>query len=450
MNDDAPHVAVIGAGFTGLSAAYELCKAGLRTTVIEADDDIGGLAGSFSVAGTRLEKFYHHWFTNDRHVEDLVGELGLSDRIRLRPTRTGSFFANSIFRLSRPLDVLRYTPLSVLGRLRLGFLIVQARLVHDWRTLENTTASEWLRHKCGNEVFETVWYPLLKGKFGPFADDISAVWFWNKLMLRGGSRSKSGQEWLSYYDGGFAGLAEALASAIRKAGGRILTGRPVTGIVCSQGKTTGVVAGELISVNAVICTTPIPIFSELVRPHVSESYINQLERIKYIGNVCMILELDRSLSDTYWLNVSDPAFPFVAVIEHTNLEPASSYWGRHIVYISKYLPTTDPLYGLGADELFNYALPFIMRIFPEFKRAWVLAHHCYHAPYSQPLITRNYGPTIPSNETPLKGLLLSTMAQIYPEDRGTNYAIREGRIIGRRVAADLRNAAPVDGAITGS
>lgn len=160
---------IVGAGFCGLTAAYELCKKGYRPVVIDSDNQVGGLAGSFTTStGQRLEKFYHHWFTNDLHVNELVADLGLADQIVHRPTRTGSYYANTVFRLSKPMDVLRYSALSFIGRLRLGFLVIQAKLVRDWRKLESESAEGWLRRKCGNEVFERVWQPLLKGKFGGF------------------------------------------------------------------------------------------------------------------------------------------------------------------------------------------------------------------------------------------------------------------------------------------
>jgi protoporphyrinogen oxidase len=190
-------VAIIGGGFAGLSAAWELVQRGVRVTVCEADEEVGGLAGSFDVGGTRLEKFYHHWFTSDTHVLDIVRELGHEDQVLHRPTRTGMYFAHQFFRLSTPMDVLRFTPLSLPARFRLGLLALRARRVREWKKLEDLTAEEWLVRLGGREVYDIVWKPLLEGKFGPYAPDISAVWFWNKLKLRGGSRGRGGEEILA-------------------------------------------------------------------------------------------------------------------------------------------------------------------------------------------------------------------------------------------------------------
>jgi len=140
------------------------------------------------------------------------------------------------------------------------------------------------------------------------------------------------------------------------------------------------------------------------------------------------------LSDFYWLNVIDSDFPFIGVIEHTNLEPATTYGCNHIVYLSKYLTSADPLYRMNDDTVFEYALPRIKSIFPRFDRTWVRDYHVWRAPCAQPIVVENYSRLIPEYETPISGLYIATMARIYPEDRGTNYAIREGRKIGRIIA----------------
>jgi protoporphyrinogen oxidase len=432
------HVAVIGGGFAGLSAAWELSRRGVDVTVLERDAEVGGLAGSFEVNGERLEKFYHHWFTNDQHVNEIVRELGTEDHILYRPTRTGMYFAHQFFRLSSPADLLRFTPLPFLDRLRLGLLALRARRVRDWRTLEELTAEEWLARLGGEKVYRIVWEPLLQGKFGPVAREISAVWFWNKLKLRGGSRGKGGAEMLAYYKGGFAALAEQLARAIEAHGGRICTGVEVTGLEVQAGRVRGVETSEgTIAADAVLATPALPIVADLVEPHAPAGYAAALRKVRYLANVCVVLELDRSLSETYWLNVNDPGFPFVGVIEHTNFEPASTYGGRHIVYLSKYLPEEDALYRMDDGALVDFCVPHLRRMFPAFERSWILDAHVWRARYSQPVVVKRYSELIPPVTTPVEGLYLCTMAQVYPEDRGTNYAIREGRAAGRLMADRL-------------
>ena len=435
----ATQVTIVGAGFTGLTAAYELLKQGINVTILEAESEVGGLAASFEVGGENLDRFYHHWFTNDQAVMGLITELGMAERVEINPTNTAVYYANKFFKLSTPWDLLKFKPLSFSDRIRLGLLALRARQVKDWRALEKKTAQDWLRELGGENVFRVVWQPLLKGKFGPYAEEVSAVWFWNKLKLRGGSRGRGGEERLAYFKGGFVALAEALADKVRELGGRIELNTPVYKIQpLGDHWVTTSSRGEVTS-DRIIATTALPLVAEMVSDWATNDYIKSLERIQYIGNVCLVLELDRPLSDTYWLNVNDPSFPFVGVIEHTNFERAETYGGRHIVYLSKYLPHTEPLYLMDADSLLEFALPFLKTMFPELDRSWIQAHHLWRARWSQPVVEKNYSSLIPAEDGPRFGFHLCSMAQIYPEDRGTNYAIRAGKLIGERLALACKN-----------
>jgi protoporphyrinogen oxidase len=210
-----------------------------------------------------------------------------------------------------------------------------------------------------------------------------------------------------------------------------MDGDRVTGVKTARGT---------IDADAVIATPALPIVADLIRPHVRADYASDLCRIEYLANLCVVLELDRSLSKTYWLNVNDPSFPFVGVIEHTNFEPSQTYGGRHIVYLSKYLADSDPLYAMSDAQMLEYALPHLQRMFPGFERSWVLASHVWRARFAQPIVKHGYREMIPSANTPLKGFHIASMAQIYPEDRGTNYAVREGRAIARTVCEQLKHS----------
>ncbi len=427
-------IAVIGGGYTGLSAAFDLCNAGFDVTVYERDPEVGGLAGTFEVApGIKLERFYHHWFASDRHILDWLKELGLGDNIQFAPTNTGLFYANSIFRLASPLDLLRFHPLPLIDRIRTGLMVLAARKINDWRTLEKISAEEWIIKYAGRKSYEVIWKPLLQGKFGCEAPNISAVWFWNKLKLRGSSRGKHGGEVLAYYKGSFGAATAAISASLIKSGVKIHCSTPVDQILVDGGKVKGVrVNGVEERYDSVLATAPLPHFLNMT-PSLPSDYHERYSKVRFLGNVCLVLVLNRSLSSTYWLNVADPSFPYVGIIEHTNFDDPSHYGGRHIAYLSKYLPTSEAQFKMNDEELFSYSLPYIQKLFPEFSAEWIERYFVWRASYSQPVITKEYSSFIPDEITPIDGLFLSTMSQVYPEDRGTSYAVRHGRSVARKI-----------------
>ncbi|MDY1045542.1 NAD(P)/FAD-dependent oxidoreductase [Pseudomonas coleopterorum] len=428
-------VVIVGGGFTGLTAAYVLAKQGKSVQVIEADSTPGGLAGIFEFDdGVRVEKFYHHWFNNDVFVPELVKELGLEGDVILLPTRTGMYFNGRMWKLSTPLDLLRFKALSFVDRIRLGLLVFQVRKIKDWKSIEHLSIREWLEGMCGKSVYKVVWEPLIDSKFSVYAEAVNAVWMWKKLVLRGSTRNDKGGEELAYFKGGFGRLAEALVSAIREHGGEVSLNTKVQGLVAEGKQITAVTTdkGEVAG-KKFLFTPSFPLIADLFEGKADDQWLAKLRRVKYLGNMCLVLRLKHSLSDTYWLNVNDPGFPFVGVIEHTNFDTPENYKGTHIAYLSRYLATQDPVWAYNDEQYLDFALGHLKRMFPKFEKDWVVDYKVWRSEYAQPVTERNYSQYVPDASTPYDNALISTMAQIYPEDRGTNYAIREGRAIAKQL-----------------
>lgn len=425
---------IVGGGFTGLTIAYELQKKGINTVVFEAEDEIGGLAASFDINNTKLDKFYHHWFTNDIVVIDLINELNLNHLVQINATNTAIYYNNNFFKLSTPLDLLKFSPLSFFDRVRLGILTLKARSIKNWNELESLSAKEWLLKLGGENVYKVVWEPLLKGKFGIYAEDVSAVWFWNKLKLRGGSRGKNGEEQLVYFKGGFILLAQKLREKIEEMGGIVKTKSKVEKIEQKNNQWCCTLQdGSTIYSDKIVNTVAFPIIADMIQDWAKIDLVEKLRKIKYIGNTCLVLELNKSLSKTYWLNVNEPNFPFVGVIEHTNFEKPENYGGSHIIYLSKYLATDDALYKMSKDEFLEYSIPYLKKMFKDFDREMIINHFIWKAEYSQPVVQKYYSQLIVDDSQFDDGFYICTMAQIYPEDRGTNYAIREGKKFVQRI-----------------
>ncbi|MDL2402700.1 NAD(P)/FAD-dependent oxidoreductase [Rhizobium mayense] len=430
-------VVIVGAGFTGLTAAYVLAKQNKKALVLESDSTPGGLAGTFEFNdGVKLEKFYHHWFNNDVYVPELVKELGMEGDILLLPTRTGMYFNGRIWRLSSPLDLLRFNALSIIDRVRLGLLVFQVRRIRDWKSIEHLSIREWLESLCGRSVYKIVWEPLVKAKFSVFAEAVNAVWMWKKLVLRGSTRNSKGGEELAYFKGGFGRLAEAMVKSIREHGGEVRFGTSVKAVKASDGRVQALAtdAGDVVG-NKFIFTPSFPLIANMFEDVADPKWLAGLRKVKYLGNMCLVLRLRQSLSETYWLNVNDPGFPFVGVIEHTNFDRPENYEGSHIAYLSRYLAVEDPVWAFSDEEYFQFALKHLKRMFPAMEESWIVDYKVWRSEYAQPVTERSFSDYVPGNETPFENAMISTMAQIYPEDRGTNYAIREGRAIATKIFA---------------
>lgn len=427
--------AVIGSGFCGMSAAYELAKVGGEVDIFERDETLGGLAATFAVGGQELEKFYHHWLGTDEHVFEFAREIGHGDKLSFKESKVGIYYANKNYRFSSPLDLLKFKPLPFWSRIRFGLSIIYSWMIKDATSLEKQTAEEWLLKVAGKSAYETIWKPLLIGKFGEeYYKDIAAIWIWNKLIQRGQSRDSAAKERLGYYKGGFSAFIHDLAEQIAAKGGKFKLNTEVTQVRSAKNNTVDIkVNGKWLNYDSVIYTGHTPELSRMMNVSGYNDYAKKLDRIDYLANVCLILETSESLSETYWLNINDPSFPFVGIIEHTNFEDKSHYNNKHLIYLSKYVPRTHQLYKMDADEMRDFAIPHIKRLFPNFDPKVIERTFLWKADYAQPLIVKDYPDLIPEVETEISNFYVSTMAQVYPEDRGTNYAVYHGREVGKLV-----------------
>ena len=341
-------------------------------------------------------------------------------------SNTAVYVGNSFFKLSNPRDLLLFTPLSLFARFRLGVATLLIKYISNWKKLENITAVDWLEKFYGKEVSNIIWAPLLRGKFGNHWKSVSAVWMWNKLKLRGGSRKK-GKEKLLYLVGGFEVLILRLAECICSSGGNIHLNSAVEKLSKkNDGSYIITSGGKEANFDHVIFTIPLPHVAEICDNILSSEVKDTYLSFKYLSNVCIVLKTKKPLTEHYWVNVNDPTFPFVAIIEHTNFQPSDAYGGFNLVYLSKYCDTSDELYQMSDLDVSKFTDNCLTRMFPDFDHCNIVDHFVWRADYSQPIVEKNYSQMLKRVKNLPEGLHVASMALIYPEDRGTNYAVREG------------------------
>ncbi len=418
-------VAVLGAGALGLAAARSLLAQGIRVTVLEREDGPGGLAAGLRIGGSSLEKFYHHIFRTDRRMISLIAELGLSDDLIWGRPPTALLRDGKIHRFDGPLEVLKFTPLSLAARIRLGLGVALLKAIPNPDRLANQTAADWLRRWMGDEAFTAVWQPQLVGKFGAEAEQIAMPWMWARIHDRTPA--------LGYLRHGFQRIYDALADGVAADGGRITYGTAITGIAAQDGGVWVETEDGRQAFDAVLCTLPTRRFLQYARDLPPEYVERYTPTGDHFAAHCLVLELDRQLQPAYWVSVTDPGYPFLALVEHTNWLPTEDYGGRHLVYLGNYLPPDHPLMHASDQDVLDEFLPHLTRINPQFDRSWVTGHYVFKAPYAQPVVRVGYPDTLPPHRTPLPGVWLANMGHVYPHDRGQNYSV----LLGEQVASDV-------------
>jgi protoporphyrinogen oxidase len=406
---------VLGGGALGLTAALRLLQRGEEVVLYEREREPGGLAAGFRLGDAYLEKFYHHLFRSDTRAIAMIEEMGLGDRLLWPRPKTSTLVAGSFHQLDSPQTVLTFSPLPLFDRLRLAAALAYLKLEPNYHRLEGVTAHAWLKRWMGPRVYSTVWQPLLRSKFGQRAEDIVMAWFWARIHYRSTS--------LGYVRGGFQQLYNRLLEEITRLGGQTHFGTSVTGIRALSDARLEVATNERVEVfDRVISTLPTRLTIHLT-PQLPPEYVSTYSHVESLGAHCAILELDRQLTDIYWLNMNDPGYPFLALVEHTNYMPPADYGGRHLVYLGNYLPMDHPLFSMSDEEILAEYLPAIQRIKPSFEPSWITGFRVFKAPFAQPIVTVGYAERLPPHETPIPNLYLANMSQVYPQDRGQNYSI---------------------------
>ena len=405
-----------------MSAAWDLKKAGHDVTIFESAGYAGGLASGFKEPhwNWSVEKFYHHWFQSDSEMLGIIRELGLEDKVIFPRPLTVMYHNKKWYPFDSILNALRFPGLGFgLNKIRFGFVGLFLRITKNWQALEKVTAHEWMLKYAGKQVYEQMWQPLLIGKFASFYKDVNMAWLWARMHAR--------TTRLGTFEGGFQKFADLFAEKLREKGVEIRLGVSIKSIKKDQASGRLSVDGELF--DKVLVTTSPNLMAKLC-PELPESYLKGLLELKSMGAVVMTLSLKHSLSKDgyYWFNVpKEQGYPFLALVEHTNFVSKENFGGDHIVYAGDYLELGHEYFDMTDEQLLERFIPAFEKFNPEFKREWVKKIWVHKTNYAQPVPLVGHSKNIPAIQTPIEGLYFASMSQVYPWDRGTNFAVEIGR-----------------------
>ena len=432
-------IAIIGAGVAGLAAAHDLNRAGHQVTIFEAAPEMGGLAGGFKAPhwDWSLEKFYHHWFASDRYVRELIEELGWTEQLQFYRPYTVVYYEGRFYPLDSYVEAFKFTisHFSLIDLMRFGLVGLYLRFTPRWQPLEKVTADAWMRKWVGPRIYGAIWRPLLVGKFGEAnLNVVNMAWMWARIKAR--------TTRLGTFAGGFQAFVDKLGALVQSRGVDIRLNCPVTRIArAPDGRSGRLVVetnGGAEAYDDVISTSSPALMARLA-PDLPPAYTEDLRKLKSMGAVVLVLSLDRQVTSYYWHSLPKEAgFPFLALVEHTNFISPEHYGGDHLIYCGDYLETDHEYFKLSKDELLERFLPAFKCINPAFERSWIKETWLWKTAYAQPIPPVNHSRNIPPLQTPVPGLYFASMSQVYPWDRGTNFAVE----IGRRVARLIMQSEP--------
>lgn len=427
-------VAIVGGGMLGMTLALRLAAGGRAVTLIESASDLGGLASAWTLGDVVWDRHYHVTLYSDSHLRGLLRELDLDREMKWVRTRTGFYVDGRLLSLSNVMEFLRFPPLALIDKLRLGATILNASRRSDWATLEDIPVSDWLIQMSGRRTYEKLWLPLLRAKLGENYKKTSAAFIWAVIArMYAARRTGQKQELFGYVPGGYARVLDRLAKALAAAGVDVVLRSAVRSVQPTEsGVAVHVADGRMLDFDRVVLSVPAPVCAALCK-ELNPDERQRLNGVTYQGIVCASLLLRKPLAGFYVTNITDSSIPFTAVIEMSALVDRSHFNGNALVYLPRYVQPDDPLLDEPDEAIKAKFIDGLRRMYPQFAPEDVLSFRVSRVRYVLPIPTLGYSRRMPPMHTSIPGLHIVNSAQILNGTLNVNETIA----LAERAAAEL-------------
>jgi len=409
------HAAVIGGGISGLASAARIAGLGHRITLFEGESFLGGLGTTFPYRGEHLERFYHCILPADAALLRHIDELGLGGEMMWRETRMGFMYRRRVFPLNTAWDLLRFAPLTLAERVRMGLIGLRARMGGMDPALDSVTAADWLRGMAGERAFEIMWKPLLAAKIGAPYASLPALWLSSRMH-----REKStGPERKGCLRHGYRSLIDAFERRLTQHGAELRLSTRIESIERDEeGMTLEISGGERERFDYVVATSPLGVFQHMTRGLGLDPAIADLA-LDYQGVVSAVFLTQLPTTPYYWMPFVDSGVTAQGAIAMSNLVPLERAHGLHVTYLVNYTHRDSELFGTAADELLERYRADLHQLFPAAART-IVDQFLFRAPFVEPVWALNYAARRPPAAVIPGRLYLACTAQVYPRVNSWN------------------------------
>lgn len=423
-------IVILGGGVATLGVAYYLTNKGYNPIIIEKENSLGGLASSYKINNFRIDNYYHLIFSTDDILLKIINDLGLNDRLVWKKVRMDMYYKDRFYPFTSPFDLLLFRPLKFLDRIRFGINILKLRRTESFEYLDSFTAKEWIINNWGIDIYNKIFFPLLKIKFGTSMDKTSAAFVFGRVKARASSRSKMlTSEKFGYVTGGFQVIIDKLEERLKRKGCKIVTKAKITELKKDKKgfEITFILNNrrKKIKTDSVINTLPLPVLSQLLK-NFDKTFTNKIKQVEYQGIICASMGLKNKLSNSYWININSDRIPFGGVIEHTNFVPSEYYEGQPIAYMFNYVGQEHRYWKMSDKEIIEEYFKGLLIMFKDFKRENVLWYKVSRNKHATPIFTKGYGEKVKGINDSYKGLKFAGSYLIYPKSRNVNNIIKSG------------------------